>query len=184
VRLQQDMPIHMTYDEVLEKVEKDPIGKEWGGEIPLNPGFMQALTTVGLTKGEIAAFLLGRPDLKERQDLQYVADPLWFQYQNLLLQQQQIQAQAQQPQQAPTDENGNPTAQTKDSDLTRSLDQAIGLLTKSEKQLPPSKRRLLAQHKATVDHFLAGWEKDIAEATQAILGIAKTKAPKGARKER
>ena len=182
VRLQQDAPIHMTYDEILEKVEKDPIGKEWGGEIPLNPGFMQALTTIGLMKGEIAAHLLGRPDLKDRPDLQYVSDPLWFQFQNLLLQQQQLQQAAQQPQQPPTDENGNPTAQTKDSDLTRSLDQAIGLLTKSEKQLPPSKKRLLAQHKATVEHFLTGWEKDIAEATKAIVGVAKTKAPK-AKKE-
>lgn len=186
VRLQQDMPIHMTYDEVLEKVEKDPIGKEWGGEIPLNPGFMQALASIGLFKGEIAAHLLGRPELKDRPDLQYVSDPLWFQFQNLLLQQQQIQAAAQQQQQqpqAPTDENGNPTAQNKDSDLTRSLDQAIGLLTKSEKQLPPSKRRLLAQHRATVDHFLTGWEKDIAEATKSILGVAKTKLPKATKRK-
>jgi hypothetical protein len=182
IRIQQDAPVHMTYDEILDKVEKDPIGKEWGGEFSLNPQFQQILDNhTGLTVGEIAAHFLGRKDLKDRPDLQYVRDPLWFQFQNLLLQQQQMQAQAQQPQQPPggQDENGQPTSKTEDSDLTRSINQALGLLTKSEAQLPASKRRLLAQHRATVDNFIRGWEEDIAEATKAIIRVAKTKAPKG-----
>lgn len=179
VRLQQDMPVHMTYDEVLEKVEKDPVGKEWGGEFPINPQFQNVLATKsGLFVGEIAAHFFGRPDLKDRPDLQYVQDPMWFEYQNLLMQQQQAQQAAQQPQQPPTDANGNPTAQTQESDLTRSLDQAIGLLTKSEKQLPPSKRRILAQHKATVEHFIKGWEEDVKAATDEILKLAESQAPK------
>jgi hypothetical protein len=179
VRLQQDAPVHMTYDEILEKVEKDPVGKDWGGEFPLNPQYQMILDNhSGLFVGEIAANFLGRPDLKDRPDLQYVRDPLWFQYQQILLQQQQMQMAAQQPQQPPEGEDGQPQSQTQESDLTRSIDQAIGLLTKSEKQLPPSKRRLLAQHRATVDHFMAGWDKDLEEITGEILKIAKTKAPK------
>jgi hypothetical protein len=179
IRLQQDMPVHMTMDEVLEKVEKDPIGKKWGGEFLINPQWQQVLDNhSGLTVGEIAAHFLGRPELKDRPDLQYVRDPLWFQYQNLLLQQKQMEMQAQQPPQPPQGEDGQPTSKTEDSDLTRSIDQAIGLLSKSEKQLPPSKRRLLAQHKATVEHFLKGWEEDLKEAQDEILKIAEAHAPK------
>ncbi len=176
IRIQQDMPVHMTYDEVLEKVEKDPVGKNWGGEFPINPQWQMILDNhSGLMVGEIAAHFLGRPDLKDRPDLQYVRDPLWFQYQNILLQQQQAQAQAQQPQPPPEGGEGQPTSKTEESDLTRSIDQAIGLLSKSEKQLPAGKRRLLAQHKATVSHFLEGWEKDVAEATEEILKLAGAK---------
>jgi hypothetical protein len=152
-----------------------PVGKEWGGEFPLNPQYQMVLDNhSGLFVGEIAAHFLGRPELKDRPDLQYVRDPLWFQYQNLLLQQQQAQ-QPQQPQEG--GEEGEKTTKTEDSDLTRSIDQAIGLLSKSEAQLPPSKRRLLAQHKATVDHFIRGWEADVAEATEEILKIAGAKVP-------
>lgn len=189
VRLQQDMPVHMSYDEVLEKVEKDPVGKEWGGEFPINPQYQAILDNhTGLYVGEIAAHFLGRPELAQRPDLQYVRDPMWFQWQQVQMNQQQMQMAAQQaqqqPQQPPTDENGNPTAQTQESDLTRSLDQAIGILTKSEKQLPPSKRRILARHKATVESFIKGWEDDVAQATEAILKVAETKAPKAPRKKK
>lgn len=179
IRIQQDMPVHMTTDEVLEKVEKDPLGKEWGGEFLINPQYQQILDNhSGLFVGEIAAHFLGRPELKDRPDLQYVRDPLWFQFQNLLLQQQQAQMQAQQPQPPPGGGGEGEAPQTQESDLTRSLDQAIGLLSKSEKQLPASKRRLLAQHKATVAHFLDGWERDIKEISSEVLKVAKTQIPK------
>lgn len=175
VRIQQDAPVHMTYDEILEKVEKDAVGQNWGGNFPLNPQYQLILDNhSGLYVGEIAAHFLGRPDLKDREDLQYVRDPMWFQFQDLILQKAQMQQAAQQPQQPPPggqggDQQGQP--QTQDSDLTRSIDQAIGLLSKSEQQLPPSKRRLLAQHKATVDHFMSGWEKDLKEVNEEIMDI-------------
>lgn len=176
IRIQQDAPVHMTTDEILDKVEKEPLGKEWGGEFLLNPQYQTVLDNhTGLFVGEIAAHFLGRPELKDRPDLQYVRDPMWFQFQQLQQAAQQAQAQAQQP---PQQDDGEKTTKTEDSDLTRSIDQAIGLLSKSEAQLPPSKRRLLAQHRATVDHFIKGWEDDIKEATAEIVKIAKTKMPK------
>ena len=175
VRLQQDGPVHMTYDEILEKVEKDPIGKEWGGEFPMNPAWQAILDKSGIMVGEQLEHFFGIKGAKERPDLQYVRDPFWFQYQQLLQAQQQAEAQAQQPQQPQgggEGQEGQPQQQVKDSDLTRSIDQAIGLLSKSEAQLPPSKRRLLLHHKRTVEHFLDGWQKDIAEATKEIVKIA------------
>ena len=52
VRTQQDMNIHMTMDEVLEKVEKRPIGRSLGGEFLLNPAYQTVLDKY-LTVGEI-----------------------------------------------------------------------------------------------------------------------------------
>jgi hypothetical protein len=180
IRIQQDMPVHMTTDEILEKVEKDPLGKKWGGEFLINPQYQQILDNhSGLYVGEIAAHFFDRPDLKDRPDLQYVRDPMWFQFQNLLLQQQQLQQAAQQ--QPPPDGGGEgdpKTTQTVESDLTRSLDQAIGLLTKSEKQMAPHQRRLLAQHRKTMDHFLEGWAKDIEKATSEIIEVAEKSTKK------
>lgn len=177
IRLQQDMPVHMTIDEVLEKVEKDPVGKEWGGEFLINPQFQQILDNhSGLYVGEIAAHFLGRPELKDREDLQYVRDPMWFEFQNLSLQKKQMEMAAQQAQQQPAPgqppQQGEGQEAAQESDLTRSIDQAIGVLTKAEKQLPPSKRRLLAQHQKTVDTFLRGWEKDSKETIKEILKVA------------
>lgn len=190
VRIQQDMPVHMTYDEVLTKVEKDPVGREWGGEFPINPQWQQILDNhSGLMVGEIAAHFLGRPDLKDRPDLQYVRDPMWFQWQEFMFNKQQTEQQAQMAQQqaaqgGPPQQGqegggeGEPAQKTEDSDLTRSIDQAIGLLTKSEKQLPESKRRILARHKTTVDNFMKGFDADVAEITAEIMKVVKTKAPK------
>ncbi len=65
------------------------------------------------------------------------------------------------------------------TDLTRSIDQAIAVLTKSESQLPTSKRVLLAQHRKTMDKFRRGLEDDIRLATREILDIAgKHSAPR------
>ena len=213
VRLQQDMPVHMTYDEVLEKVEKKPVGETWGGSFPINPQYQAILDShSGLTAGEIAAHFMNRPELKDRPDLQYVRDPMWFQFVQMQQQMQQAQQAAQQPQPPPQgggqgggqqDQGGQDQGQQgqgqpqqgqpqqgqdqqgqgqdqqgQDTDLTRSIDQAIGLLTKSEKQLPLSKRKLLAQHRATVDHFMKGWEEDVAEATAKILKAAEVKLPR------
>lgn len=196
VRIQQDMPIHMTYDEVLTKVEKDPVGKEWAGEFPINPQWQQILDNhSGLTVGEIAAHFMGRPELAKRPDLQYVRDPMWFQWQQLqdgrqqmqMAQQQQEQAaqqqqaQGQQPQpgqEQQGQEQGQEQAQKMEPDLTRSIDQALGLLTKSEKQLPETKKRILALHKAAVDGMVKGIEADIEELTKQVVKVAKTKAPK------
>jgi hypothetical protein len=58
VRLQQDMPVHMTYDEVLEKVEKKAMGKAMGGEFPLNPQY-QAIIDKYITVGQIQEFFFG-----------------------------------------------------------------------------------------------------------------------------
>jgi hypothetical protein len=66
-------------------------------------------------------------------------------------------------------------------DLTRSIDQALGavdMLSKSEAQLPPSKRKLLRQQKTLIHDFLKGWEEDAKEAQKEILDVAGFFKPK------
>lgn len=208
VRLQQDMPVHMTFDEVLKKVEKDPIGKELGGEFPLNQVW-QSIIDKYLPVGQVMEHLLGVQGASKNPQLQYIRDPFWFQWQQLQMQMQQMQMQQQQMQmQAQQGQQGQPPSDAQQGppqegeqppqgqeagpeqspeqpqegsrpaeDLTRSIDQALSLLSKSEKQLPPSKRRLLAQQKKTVDHFLKGWEEDVAKATDEILRLAARTVP-------
>lgn len=64
------------------------------------------------------------------------------------------------------------------TDLTRSIDQALETLTKSESALPPSKRRLLAQHRKTIDHWHRAWKDDLREAQKEIFGIVQDLLPK------
>ena len=71
--------------------------------------------------------------------------------------------QAEASQQAATAESSQQqsqqAAEQAGGDLTRGIDQASEML-KSEGALPPSKRKLLAKHKAIVDRFQQSWEDD------------------------
>jgi hypothetical protein len=86
VRLQQDMPLHMTMDQLLSKVEKKPYGKEWGGEFPLNPAFQKQVLDPYLTVGEILEKFFGRKGASQDPNLQYRRDPMWFQQQQMIQQ--------------------------------------------------------------------------------------------------
>jgi hypothetical protein len=204
VRLQQDIPVHMTYDEVMEHVEKDPVGMEWGGEFPLNPQYQMVLDKY-FSVGQIMEKFFGVKDAGKNPDLQYYRDPFWFQMQQLKQQAQQLQAQAQAAQQGeggppsggggggessggesgpPAKESGGESegggegGKEQESDLTTGIDQVINLLSKSEAQLPPSKRRLLAQHRKIVEDMLAGMEKDVQQSMKELLDVADKHAKK------
>lgn len=64
-------------------------------------------------------------------------------------------------------------------DLSTGLDQVIGALSKSEAQLPPSRRRLLEQQRRIVARQTAHMEKDLAALTGSLFDIVKGKLPKG-----
>jgi hypothetical protein len=96
VRTQQDMGIWMSYDDVLERVEKEPVGKEWGGTIPLNPAY-QAVLYKHKTVGEIEEYWMGIEGASKDPQKAYRADPFFFQWQQIL---DQRNAQAQATQQA------------------------------------------------------------------------------------
>ncbi len=202
VRISTDAPLHMTYDEILSKVEKDPVGKEWGGEFPLNPQYQMVLDKY-VRVGAIIEKFFGVHGASKAQDLQYYRDPFWFQWQQLMMQMQQMQMQMQQAQaqqaggQPPSGEGGpppegggepqpkeqeQPQGKEEEGDLSRSLDQLIGTLNKSEAQLPPSKRRLLTQQKRVVKEVMDKWEADSKKAIGEILDVVAQHAPKTKKK--
>jgi len=211
------MSIWMNYDDISERVEKPPVGKAWGGTIPLNPVFKTYLDQY-FTVGQILEHFCGREGASKDPNLAYVRDPFWFQW----VQQQQAQQQAQMAQQqqaqgggppqdggggggapgwqpggggdpsqgpsaggqntpeptqkqqsaASPDASGQGATGSGASDLARSIDIAFDALSKHEMQLPPDKRRLLAQHNKTVEHFMDGWEEDSKAAVKEILDVA------------
>lgn len=201
VRLQQDLPIHMTFDQILNKVEKAPIGKAFGGEFPLNVQW-GAIVDKYLNVGQILERFFDVKDASKDPTLQYKRDPFWFQFQQLQQQAQQMQQQANQPQGAPGGDSGgggeNPQAldaqtdqQKEDiaaqsqasnpkgpdgTDLARSISQAMDLLTKSE--IPPGKKKLLHQHQRVVDQALESWQNELRVATAEIVKIAEGHLPK------
>jgi hypothetical protein len=217
IRLQQDMPVHMTFDEVLSKVEKTPIGKRWGGEFPLNASF-QGILDKYMTVGQIMEHFFGVEGASKDPQFAYVRDPFWFQNVQLQQAQQQMQMQQQQMQQAqqqgqlppgqdggqgqpegsaqpaegeaqqqgaeaqqgqPEQQGEAQPQQDEAPELTQGIDQALGLLGKSEKDLPPTKRRILAQHKKMVKTLMDQWEQDSRKAFDDILDVAEKHAPKG-----
>jgi hypothetical protein len=211
VRLQQDMPVHMTYDEVLEKVEKQPVGKRYGGEFPINPQY-QAILDKYVPVGVILEEFFGVAGASKDPQYAYIRDPFWVQWQQL--QQQQQQAQQQQQQQQAQQQAGNvqpPQQEGEDGqsggddgggsggqatpaktekeksagseasgagDLSGAADQAMGSLSKAERNLPPSKLKLLRQHKMLVHDFLNGFEEDMKVATKEILDVAEKLKPR------
>lgn len=93
IRLQQALKVHMDYDEVRQKVEKSIIGKFWGGRYPLSPDW-QAIADKLFTVGEQLEYFCDRPGASKDPALNYRRDPFYFQQQQLMLQQKQLDLQA------------------------------------------------------------------------------------------
>ncbi|WNM70316.1 portal protein [Myxococcus phage Mx1] len=182
-RIQQDMAVHMTIDEILERTEKDPIGKEWGGRFLLNPAWQSVLDKY-FTVGEIAEFFFERKGAAKDPGLAYIRDPFWFQWQQLQMQMQQMQMQQQQMEmqaQAQQQGQGEPGEEDQDggsgeepeSELAAGADQVLEMISKSEAQLPSAKRRLLHRHNAIVKNAMDQWERDSKTALAEIVAVAK-----------
>lgn len=110
-RLQQDQAVHMTYNEVMKQVEKNPIPAELGGDFPLNPQ-MQAVFDKYVPVGVILENLFKQKGAAQDPRYQYIRDPFWFQQQQIVMQkaqiamQQEMMAQQQAQQQAMTAQGG------------------------------------------------------------------------------
>lgn len=182
-RLQADQALHLTYDQILERVEKDPIGEQFGGEFPLNPAF-QATLDKYFTVGEIKEKFFGLKGASKDPNLQYFRDPFWFQNVQLKMQadqlQQQAQAQQQQAQmQAQQPQEGGEQQQAEQPDpnegeLAQGVDSLLQMLGKSEAQLPPNQRRLLAHHNTIVKNAMDAWEQESQQALAEIVKVAET----------
>lgn len=180
-RIAADAPLHGTQDDIQERVEKEPYGKEWGGEFPLSPSYQQILDRY-FTVGEIKEHFFGRKDASKDPSLQYYRDEYWFNYQQMLMQQQQMQMQAKQMEmqqqamaQQPGAQGGQPGqegagddgAQQDDGeqlpDVASGAEQASASLSKAEAQLPVNQRRVLAQHNVLLKTVMKTWKREAKE---------------------
>jgi hypothetical protein len=99
-QIQTTAEVYLTMDDILQKVEKEPIGKEFGGEFPLNPAFGAVLDKFFLV-GEIRERFMGIKDGSKDPQWAFSNNPNWFQWQQLKQQAEAEQAQAQAQQQQP-----------------------------------------------------------------------------------
>jgi hypothetical protein len=84
-RLNQEMPIHYNYDEVMNEVEKNPVGEHLGGKVPFNERYRQVLDTFIPTNEVIYSFT-NRPGAFVDPVLKYRKDPFFMQNLQMLQQ--------------------------------------------------------------------------------------------------
>lgn len=92
-RMQQDMPTHMSYDEVLHEVDKEPVGTIMGGEVPFNERY-QLILDKYKNVGEVMGTFLGDASAFVDPLLRFKRDPFWLQNMQLLAQTNPIAVQA------------------------------------------------------------------------------------------
>ena len=92
-RLQADMPIHMTYDEVMENVDKEQVGPSMCGNVPFNEFYRQTIDTYK-TVGEVEAYFLDMPSAIVDPILNYKRDPFFFQWLDVMNESNPIAVQA------------------------------------------------------------------------------------------
>lgn len=224
VELQTASEVYMSFDDILQKVEKKIIGKEWAGDIPLNPVYKEYLDQY-FTVGQILEHFCGIEGASKDPKLDYRRDQYYFQWQQFLQQQQQLQLQMQQAQQQPPpgngpsdsggsggapDNSGDSDSQDVDSsqqssrdnveddqtekhrtesqntskpkleavDLGKAVNQAYELMIKSEGNMTPEQRKILAQHKKSVEFFVHGFQNDVKDSVKEILDIAEQLSPR------
>lgn len=206
-RIAQDMPIHMTMNEILEQVEKEKIKKELGGDFLLNPQYKQLVIDPYLTVGVILENFFGIKDAAKDPRWNYVRDPFWLQNQQLIMQkaqmamqmsmqqqqsEQQADASAQgggQPGQPPPDQQSAPPGASKEDvakieksnkeAMDKWLAQNMMLLDKSIKDNHNTiSKMILKRHQEIVDSHM---KKFVNDSQKAVSNIAEAV---GARKKK
>lgn len=186
VHLQQNSLLHLTYNEILSRVEKRELPREVGADFPLNPQY-QAILEKYLTVGQIKELFFGISGASKDPRYDYLRDPFFFQQQMLLSQQylaQQQLAQQNIPAQSSHEEYNEeiPLEESNTSltpfDLNKAVDQSMVSLIKAEKQLSPSKKRVLQEQKKLLQSFVDSWKQDLKQTQEQITNVTKQFIPK------
>ena len=121
--LQQDMAVHMNYNEVMQQVEKNPIPVEMGGDFLLNPAIHGDARQVYSSRRHLGEFLqaavkgaaqdprwanMFKAIHSDFQNQQMVLQKAQLAMQQSMVPQQMMQQQAMAQQGIQTDESGNP----------------------------------------------------------------------------
>jgi len=97
-RLQAEMTVHSTLNDLLQQVKKDKLSKEVGADVPLN-NIWWAMVKECMTIGEIREKFFDDKDASQREELQYIPSPMFMQWQQMKQQKVQMEQQMQQQQQ-------------------------------------------------------------------------------------
>lgn len=92
-RLQQNMPTHMSYDQVLHEVDKPMVGKNMAGDVPFNERY-QTILDKYKNVSDITGIFLEDAGAFVDPMLRYKRDPFWLQNLQLLSQINPVAAQA------------------------------------------------------------------------------------------
>lgn len=191
VRLQQDMAVHMDYDDVLQKVEKKPFGAAKGGKFPLNPA-VGAIIEKYLTFGQILERFFdveGAGDPQQHPEFAFFQNEAWMnwmqmqqaaQQQQMAAQQQQMAAQQQgAPGGAPPQGDGQPPPQ-QGGDLSAGVDQLQQLLGKSEQDptVHQSRAKLRAHQRAVNNQIMNAWREEGAKLASDLADLGELHKPR------
>lgn len=180
--ISQATSLYYTFNDILDRVEHDRV--KIGGDFPLNAAYLQILERY-FTMGEILETF--EPERykgasKDPKFQFYINNPAWFQYQNLLLQKEQIQlqqAQLEQQAQAQQQEQAQQQAQAQQQEEAEQKTPAnqeqegqgqSGVLEQSEGENDLDSA--LAQMEATLQQ-LSKAEKDLPKNRKHLLQLHK-----------
>ncbi len=198
-RLQADSAIHMTYDEILKQVEKDPLGDALGGKMPLNQMWQQAIAPF-MPVGLIMENFFGVVGASKDPRYNYMRDPFFFQSQQLMIQKAQAAMQGQMMQmqsaqgQGPESEGGEDEGDEESDDSeekddkksddkeekTEKSDQYNAanymLLEKSIRHNGSNlTKMILNRHKKTVDETMKKFQQDAQDNLKNIMKTLRSK---------
>jgi hypothetical protein len=96
-RLQAEMTVHSSLNDIMRQVRKSTLPADLAADVPLNTAWLTLLKSLR-TVGEMREELLGDEGASQRPELQYIPDPLFIQWQQVLSTRQQAAAQQEQSQ--------------------------------------------------------------------------------------
>jgi hypothetical protein len=164
-RIATDAPLHMTMDEVLSAVEKQPVGIEAGGSINFNQQWWTNLLQFR-TKGWILEKYFGVQGAGDAQ-----VHPEWAYCIGDEIDAQLFMAKAQMKIEQEAQLAMQP--QPQGGDVQSGLEQVGNALTKSEARLPASVRRLIQRQERIITKTMDSWEADSKKLAIEVKALAK-----------
>jgi len=183
-KLAAESDVYLTYNDIMRQVERDPLPPDMCGDVPLNPKF-QAVMFKCMTMGEILEKYCGKKGASKDPNLAFYNDQGWLSWMQLKMGAKQAQVQTDsielqnQGQAMQLAQMQDETQQELDPNVatvSEGVDQLSRVLkpaqmTKSEKQITPNNKKLLAQQNMLVKKVMNAWQQDARQEVENIKNI-------------
>lgn len=173
-RLLQDSTVHLTYNDILRKVEKPTLPKETGADFPLNPQFQEVVKTY-MTFGEILEYFMGKKGASKDPKLAFYGDQNWMAWQSMSkiqipqaektkesidLQNKAQEIQLQQMDAEMESEAAQANLDPNIDSVSEGIDQLSGVIKSERPPVPEHQKKLLYQQNATTKKVLDKWKNE------------------------